>query len=57
MMSSSVTPEAAPMRAISSAQVSMSFLVYTPTVGLPVVPDEAWMRTIFFIGHAIMPKG
>ena len=31
--------------------------MYATTVGLPVVPDEAWMRTISSIGTASIPNG
>ena len=57
MMSSSVTPAAAHSRATLSDQLSRSFCVYAPTVGLPVVPEEAWMRTMSFIGRASIPNG
>ena len=45
------------LRAITPAQVSMSFFVYPTTVGLPVVPLDAWMRTHCSRGTANMPKG
>jgi hypothetical protein len=50
-------PAARIERATSCAQVSMSRAVYPTTVGLPVVPLDAWMRTIFSRGTANMPKG
>ena len=40
-----------------SLHMSRSFFVYPTTVGLPVVPLEAWMRTTFFCGTAKRPKG
>ena len=42
-------------RAITSAQVSMSFAEYPTTVGRPVVPLEACTRTHFSRGTASMP--
>jgi hypothetical protein len=35
----------------------MSERVYPTTVGFPVVPLEAWTRTISFRGTAKSPKG
>ena len=43
-MSPARPPAARIERAITVAQVSMSLRVYPTTVGLPVVPDDAWMR-------------
>ena len=31
--------------------------VYPTTVGFPVVPEDAWIRTIWLIGTAQSPKG
>jgi hypothetical protein len=39
------------------SQCSMSRLVYPTIVGLPVVPDEACMRTSSEEGTAHMPQG
>jgi hypothetical protein len=44
-------------RAITWAQVSMSFRVYPTTVGRPVVPDDAWIRLTRSLGTANMPYG
>jgi len=43
--------------AIKPAHVSRSFRVYPTTVGLPVVPEVVWMRTISCRGTAKNPKG
>jgi len=56
-MSSSPTPAAVMMRAMISDHMSRSFFVYPTTVGLPVVPDDACMRTIFDEGTANIPNG
>ena len=45
------------VRAMISAHISMSFCVYPTTFGLPVVPDDEWMRTTSSIGTANMPNG
>jgi hypothetical protein len=45
------------LRAITCDQVSMSLSVYPTTVGLPVVPLDAWMRAQRSRGTANMPKG
>jgi hypothetical protein len=50
-------PAALIERAITSDQVSMSACVYPTTMGLPVVPEEAWMRTNFSRGTANMLNG
>ena len=44
-------------RATCSDQFSISSRVYATTVGLPVVPDEAWTRTICSIGTESIPNG
>ena len=44
-------------RAIHSPQISKSYCVYAVTVGLPVVPDDAWTSTISSRGTASNPKG
>jgi hypothetical protein len=56
-LSLDLPPAARIDRAISNAQVSMSRLVYPTTVGLPVVPLDAWIRTISCMGTANMPNG
>jgi hypothetical protein len=50
-------PAARIERAITVDHVSMSFAVYPTTVGFPVVPDDAWMRTICSRGTANIPNG
>ena len=50
-------PAARIERAITSDHISMSALVYPTTIGLPVVPDEAWTRTSFSRGTANMLNG
>ena len=44
-------------RAAASAQTAMSSFVFGMQMGLPVVPDEQWKRTISFIGAAVRPSG
>ena len=50
-------PAARIERAITSDHISISALVYPTTIGLPVVPEEAWTRTSFSRGTANMLKG
>ena len=57
MTSSFVPPAHAIVRAMTSDQTSMSFLVYPTTVGLPVVPEEAWISATSDIGTANIPNG
>jgi hypothetical protein len=53
-----VRPPAARIeRAITSDQMSMSALVYPTTIGLPVVPEEAWTRTSLSRATANMLNG
>ena len=56
-MSLLVVPPQDSVRAINSDHVSTSRRVYPTTVGLPVVPEEAWMRTTRSIGTANSPNG
>jgi hypothetical protein len=43
--------------AMTSDQTSISLRVYATTVGLPVVPDEAWIRTTSVRGTASILNG
>ena len=54
---SGIAPAAVRVRAIISDQTSTSFWVYPDTMGLPVVPEEPWMRTMSFFGEASSWKG
>ncbi|OIQ63550.1 hypothetical protein GALL_549090 [mine drainage metagenome] len=56
-MSAALPPAARIERAISIDHVSISFAVYPTTVGFPVVPLDAWIRTIRSIGTANIPYG
>ena len=44
-------------RAVHSAQFSKSVRVYPTTVGFPVVPELAWMRTISSRPTPSIPNG
>ena len=50
-------PEARMDRATRSAQLDRSFSVYPTTVGLPVVPEEPWIRRSCACGTANRPNG
>jgi|GEM_PF-7089071 len=54
-MSPGRTPTMYRQRAMSPAQVSMSFLVYRTAVGEPVVPLEACTRISFSTGSTHRP--
>ena len=56
-MSSALMPNIARQRAAPSLQMSRSFWVDGMQMGLPVVPDEQWKRTMSCIGAAVRPRG
>jgi hypothetical protein len=57
MMSSRLTPAQAMLLAMTSDHTRRSLSVYATTVGLPVVPEEAWISLISAMGTANIPKG
>ncbi len=42
---------------MTSAHMPMSARVYPTVVGLPVVPEDAWMRTTSLSGTVKRPNG